>query len=127
MDHCPVALENRAVTRAVPGAVSIIPSHCAALVGAAGGEPMGRAAIVAPHGDLLLVAGDDAALVRSNLCNIVHKRLRVTAPVKVRRCGAGRVVEPAPRGREPVAISDAIKSPAAVPLLMPQALKPVAT
>jgi hypothetical protein len=61
VNNAAVCVEHRSVTRAVPGALGIVPGHRTALVGAGRGKGMRLPVVILPHGELLLAVLDDAA------------------------------------------------------------------
>jgi hypothetical protein len=67
------------VTHAVPGALSIVPGHRAALVGADRGKGMRLPDFILPHGELLLAVLDDAAVSRRELRDAGYDGGRFTA------------------------------------------------
>src|SRR5690606_21287346 len=97
MYHFPIGLEDRAMARAVPGAVGVVPGDRAALVGAGGGDGIEHTGVVAPHGELFAVAGHDGAFAAGDGLEVVGLwRRAVAARVEILRHRASGVEQPRP-------------------------------
>src|SRR5690606_19074980 len=97
MNHSAVPLEHRAMTRAVPRAVRIVPGDGAALVSAACRKGVERALIVAPDGNLLLSLIDDPALTTSNLRDVSDLGLAIAILMEAIGSRSRRIVKRTPR------------------------------